>query len=61
MSIPKWAKADPDITNTATTTNAVTYFFFIVSSLFFGAAKKNKPQASGVSVTPSLRGLTLLI
>jgi hypothetical protein len=45
--MPKWAKADPDITQTATIANKAACFFFIVSSFlfFFDEAKK---KATGV-------------
>jgi hypothetical protein len=45
ISIPKWAKADPDIAHTTTIANQATCVFFIIFSLsshliFFDEVKK---------------------
>jgi hypothetical protein len=50
ISMPKWAKADPDITQTATIVNKAACFFFIISSflIFFDEVKKiAKKKATG--------------
>jgi hypothetical protein len=66
MSIPKWASANPGITNTITIANAVILFFIVSPFLIFFAEgkkltqSKKKPRVSGVSVTPYLRGLLFI-
>jgi hypothetical protein len=64
MSIPKWAKADPDIAKTTANANTVTSLVFIFSSsfpLWVFAAKQKKPRVLGAFLAPDLRGLCFLL